>query len=178
MNFSRIPMPAVGVLLALLMGPAATANEQASMSPLERSVRHELVMLPFYSVFDHLTFKVTGSTVTLMGSVSRPSLKKDAENVVARLEQVEKVENKIEVLPTSPADDDIRAVTFRAIYSHTALQRYRMSAVPSIHIIVKNGDVTLEGVVANESDKNIAGIQANTVPNVFSVTNNLRVESN
>ncbi len=143
---------------------------------LEREVRHELVMLPYYGVFDNLAFKVDGYTVTLMGQVARPTLKTDAERVVTDIEGVEKVINRIEVLPLSPNDDRIRLTVYRAIYSHSALQRYALQSVPPIHIIVKGGDVTLEGVVASEGDKNIANIQANGVPGVFSVTNHLRVE--
>jgi hyperosmotically inducible protein len=133
-------------------------------------------MLPFYGVFDNLTFKVEGSKVTLMGQVARPSLKNSAERAVMQVEGIEKVDNQIEVLPTSSHDDSIRVATYRAIYSSPNLQRYQLRAVPPIHIIVKSGNVTLEGVVANEADKNVAGIQANGVPGVFSVTNNLRVE--
>jgi hyperosmotically inducible protein len=133
-------------------------------------------MLPYYGVFDNLAYKVDGYNVTLMGQVTRPTLKSSAENVVKNIEGVEKVTNNIEVLPTSPNDDRIRLAAYRTIYGHTALNRYALNAVPPIHIIVKNGNVTLEGVVANEGDKNIANIQANSVPGVFSVTNNLRVE--
>jgi osmotically-inducible protein OsmY len=143
---------------------------------LEREVRHELVMLPYYDVFDNLTFRVDGSHVILSGQVVRPTLKSSAENVVKGIEGVEKVTNNIEVLPLSSNDDRIRAAVYRAIYSHSALQQYSLRAVPPIHIIVRNGNVTLEGVVARESDKNIANIQANGVSGVFAVTNNLRVE--
>jgi len=143
---------------------------------LERLVRHELVMLPYYSVFDNLVFKVEGNQVELLGQVNRPTLKPDAERVVKAIEGVEGVKNSIEVLPVSPHDDRIRLAVYRAIYGHTALQRYGVQAVPPIHIIVKNGNVSLEGVVANAGDKNIAGIQANGVSGVFSVTNNLRIE--
>jgi hyperosmotically inducible protein len=143
---------------------------------LERLVRHELVMLPYYSVFDNLAFKVDGNRVELMGQVSRPTLKSDAERVVKNVEGVEGVTNNIEVLPVSSNDDRIRQATYRAIYSHPALQRYGLQAVPPIHIIVKNGNVALEGVVNRESDRNIANIQANGVSGVFSVKNNLQVE--
>ena len=112
----------------------------------------------------------------LMGQVRRPTLKSSAERVVQDIEGVENVVNNIEVLPTSPNDDRIRMAAYRAIYGHTALNRYAMRAVPPIHIIVKNGDITLEGVVANESDKNIAYMQAQSVSGAFKVTNNLRVE--
>jgi len=143
---------------------------------IAKEVRHELAMLPYYSVFDNLAFQVDGDTVTLLGQVTRPTLKSSAENVVKGIEGVEKVVNKIEVLPLSPADDRIRLATYRAIFGEAALQRYGMSAVPSIHIIVNNGRITLEGVVDNETDKNLANIRANAVPGVFEVTNNLRVQ--
>ena len=133
-------------------------------------------MLPYYGVFDNLAYRVNGSAVELYGQVTRPTLKSDAENVVKKIEGVERVVNNIEVLPTSPDDDRIRLAEYRAIYGQTALNRYSLQAVPPIHVIVKNGHVTLEGVVASEGDKNIAGIQANSVPGVFSVTNNLRIE--
>lgn len=142
---------------------------------LERHIRHELVMLPYYGVFDNLMFKVDGDKVTLLGSVTRPTLKSDAENVVKRVEGVRSVDNQIEVLPVSPNDDRIRIAVYRAIYGQTALNRYALRAVPPLHIIVKNGNVSLEGVVSNEGDKNIAGIQANGVSGVFSVQNNLHV---
>jgi len=143
---------------------------------LSREVRHELVMLPYYGVFDNLAYKVDGRTVTLLGQVTRPTLKSDAENVVKDIEGVERVENRIEVLPLSSMDDGVRIATYRAIYGYAGLDRYGLQAVPSIHIIVANGKVTLEGVVSNEADKNQAGIRANGVSGVFSVTNNLRVE--
>src|SRR5947209_2864141 len=144
---------------------------------ITREVRHELVMLPYYGVFDNLAYKVNGNTVTLMGQVTRPTLKSDSERVVKNIEGVERVENKIEVLPLSPDDDRIRLAVYRAIYGDTTLNRYGLQAVPPIHIIVKNGRVSLEGVVASEADKNVANLKANGVPGVFGVTNNLRVEA-
>ena len=141
-----------------------------------REVRHELVMLPYYGVFDNLAYRVDGGTVRLYGQVTRPTLKNDAENVVKGIEGVTRVDNQIEVLPLSSMDDGIRIATYRTIFGKPGLDRYAMQAVPPIHIIVSNGKVTLEGVVANESDKSQAGIYANTVSGVFSVTNNLRVE--
>lgn len=141
-----------------------------------KEVRHELVMLPYYGVFDNLAFRTDGTTVTLIGQVTRPTLKSDAENVVKDIEGVERVVNQIEVLPVSPMDDRIRLATYRAVYSTPGLDRYALNAVPPIHIIVNNGKVTLEGVVANEADKNLAGVKANGVSGVFSLTNNLRVE--
>ena len=126
---------------------------------------------------DNLAYKVDpDGTVTLLGQVSRPTLKSDAENVVKRIEGVEKVVNNIEVLPTSMGDDRIRRATYQAIYGSTSLSQYQLRAVPPIHIIVNNGHVTLEGVVARQMDKQVAGMQANQVQGVFSVTNNLQVE--
>jgi hyperosmotically inducible protein len=144
---------------------------------LIREVRHQLLLLPYYSVFDNLLFKVDGDKVTLLGQVVRPTLKSDAGNAVKSIEGVSAVDNQIEVLPTSPMDDGVRRAVYRALYGDTSLSRYGMSALPSIHIIVKNGNVALEGVVDSESDKNLANIRANGVPNVFSVTNNLAVGS-
>ena len=154
----------------------STAQNNRGQERLVKEVRHELVMLPYYNVFDNLSYRVEGSTVTLMGQVTRPTLKSDAERVVKGIEGVEKVVNNIEVLPVSPNDDRIRMAVYRAIYGQPALQRYSLQAVPPIHIIVNNGNVTLEGVVASEADKNIANVQANGVAGVFSVKNNLRVE--
>ena len=134
-------------------------------------------MLPYYGVFDNLAYRVEASTVTLMGQVTRPTLKSDAERAVKDIEGVEKVNNQIEVLPLSPMDDRVRMATYRAIYGTPGLDRYALNAVPPIHIIVANGKVTLEGVVANQADKDMAGIKANGVSGVFSVTNNLRSES-
>jgi hyperosmotically inducible protein len=175
---------AVAAVIAAAL-PAVVAQQSAKkgrevskrgLERLQKEVRHELVMLPYYGVFDNLTYRVNGYEVELSGQVSRPTLKSDAERVVKSIEGVEKVINKIEVLPLSPNDDRIRLAVYRAIYGHTSLNRYALQAVPPIHIIVKNGNVALEGVVAMESDKNIAGIQANGVSGVFGVTNNLRIE--
>lgn len=163
-----------GMALFAWAGIAPAAGQQLSRA--EEQVRRELVTLPYYGVFDNLSFKVEGSKVTLMGQVTRPTLKTSAERVVMNIEGIEKVDNQIEVLPNSPNDDGIRRAVYRAVYSQPALQRYQIRAVPPIHIIVKNGNVALEGVVATEGDKNIAGIQANGVSGVFSVTNNLQVE--
>jgi osmotically-inducible protein OsmY len=158
--------------------PQAPARDSAGYEAwLTRQVRHELVMLPFYSVFDNLQYRVEGGTVTLLGQVTRPNIKSDAESAVKHIEGVEAVDNQIQVLPTSFNDDRIRRATFRAIYSYPTLQMYALRSVPTIHIIVDNGHVTLEGSVARESDKDAAGIRANAVPGAFSVTNNLRVDN-
>ena len=151
--------------------PAGKSDDRIS-----REVRHELVMLPYYGVFDNLAYRVNGGTVTLLGEVTRPTLKSDAGNVVKNIEGVEKVDNQIKVLPLSPMDDRLRIAEYRAIYGHPGLERYALQAVPPIHIIVDNGHVTLDGVVASPADKDMANVRANGVPGVFSVTNNLRVE--
>jgi len=153
------------------------ALSQSGTERIVKEVHHELVLLPYYGVFDNLAYRVSPEgTVTLIGQVARPTLKSDAENAVKRIEGVERVDNQIQVLPTSPMDDQIRLATYRAIYGNSVLSPYGLRAVPPIHIIVDQGHVTLEGVVAKQMDKQVAEMQAKSVPNVFSVTNNLRVE--
>jgi hyperosmotically inducible protein len=144
---------------------------------IAQQVRHELLMLPYYTIFDDLAFRIDGTTVTLLGAVTNPVLKSDAENVVKKIEGVAQVVNHVKVLPPSPMDWQIRRAEFRAIYGDPQIgDRYGHQALPSIHIIVENGHVTLEGVVATEMDKNLINVRANQVPGVFSVTNNLVVE--
>ncbi len=177
----RLRLPVVFAALVALVTLSAAQDaqrEQPSAKSEERiikEVRHELLMLPYFGVFDNIAFKVEGYNVTLLGQVVRPSLKSDAENAVKHIEGVEKIDNQIEVLPPSPMDDRIRVRLFRAIYQYPALQKYELGVQKPIRIIVKNGHVTLEGVVDNESDKNLAGIRANGVSGIFSVTNNLQV---
>jgi hyperosmotically inducible protein len=146
---------------------------------LAREVRHELAMLPYYGIFDWLEGEVKADgTVILRGQVIRPTTKSDAEGRVKDVEGVERVVNEIEVLPLSPNDDRLRLAVYRAIFDwNSPLFRYATQAVPPIHIIVKNGNVTLKGVVANKTDSNLANIKANGVPGVFSVRNELRVEN-
>lgn len=167
-------------LTLVLCGLAVAADPKLSerdLARISKEVRHELVGLPYYGIFDNLSYNVdpTGA-VTLQGQVTRPTLKTQAERVIRDIEGVPTIVNQIEVLPLSASDDRIRLAIFRAIYGNAALNRYALQAVPSIHIVVKNGDVTLEGVVANEGDKNNAGIQANTVAGIHSVKNNIRIE--
>ena len=164
--------------LVLLTAFAALAvvGQNKSNERLVKNVRHELVMLPYYSVYDNLAYRVDGSKVSLFGQVQRPTLKGDAERVVKRIEGVESVVNEIEVLPLSSNDDRLREALFRAIYGKAQLNRYALMAVPPIHIIVKNGNVTLVGWVANEGDKTVADLAAKGVPGVFSVKNELGVE--
>ena len=173
----------VGIATVVALGVAGGLGAQSkppstdrSQARLQKEVRHELVMLPFYGVFDNFEYKVEGSTVTLLGQVSRDTLKSDAEKAVKQIEGVERVDNRIEILPLSPNDDRIRMAVYRAIYGSPGLDRYSLRAVPTIHIVVKNGNVTLEGAVATEADKNMANIKANGVSGVFSVKNNLHVD--
>jgi hyperosmotically inducible protein len=150
--------------------PTARSTER-----IIKEVRHELLMLPYFTVFDNIAYKVDGFTVTLLGQVVRPVTKSDAENAVKHIEGVDHVDNQIEVLPPSPMDDHLRQRLFRSIYGYPALQRYALGVQKPIRIIVKNGHVALEGVVDNQGDKNLAGIRANGVSGVFSVDNNLQV---
>lgn len=150
--------------------PSSKAGER-----IIKEVRHELLMLPYFGVFDYIAFKVEGPTVTLIGQVVRPVLKSDAENSIKHIEGVEKVVNQIEVLPPSSMDDRLRLELYRAIYGYPALEKYALGVQKPIRIIVKNGHVSLEGVVDSEADKNLAGLRANGVPGIFSVTNNLQV---
>lgn len=160
-------------MVGLMVPGWAAKNDKGDR--ISKEVRHELVTLPFYSVFDDLAYKVDGSTVTLFGAVTRPTLKSDAERSVRSIEGVENVVNNIEVLPVSPNDDQIRRAVYRAIYSQPGLDLYSLRAVPTIHIIVKNGHVTLTGAVGNQMDKQRAEMAAKGVPGVFSVTDNLQV---
>src|ERR1700719_2425189 len=128
-------------------GQARARNSASLQAYVTKEVRHELVMLPYYSVFDNLEFKVEGTKVTLIGQVVRGDVKSDAEKAVKKIEGVEAVDNQIELLPASINDDQIRRAEYRAIYSDSSLQMYELRSVPPIHIIVKQGHVTLEGAV-------------------------------
>ena len=176
-------------------GAAKSAVSPVTLKMAE-AIRKALVTLPQYGVFDDLHFAIQGRTVILRGDASRPTLKSSAENVVKRIEGVETVRNEIEVLPLSPNDDRIRTALYFRLYSQPTLQKYTNNRGPmfnsmtrrtfgitndppvgwhAIHIIVKNGNVTLKGVVNNSADASIAGIQANATPGVFSVDNDLMV---
>lgn len=171
----------IALAAPLVAAPFAFASgSQKSQEPkneeqITKEVRHQLVMLPYYSVFDNLAYRVDGDKVILEGQVTRPTLKSDAEAAVKSIPGVTSVENNIEVLPLSGMDDQTRRAVYRAIYSDPSLSKYGWSAVPSIHIIVKNGNVTLVGIVDNDSDKNLANLRASAVPNVFGVKNDLAV---
>jgi hyperosmotically inducible protein len=172
----KLPVLFASLFALVALGPAQDAQPSAkSQERIIKEVRHELLMLPYFGVFDYIAYKVDGFNVTLIGQVTRPTLKSDSENVVKRIEGVEKVDNQIEVLPPSSMDDRLRQRLFRAIYQYPALQKYELGVQKPIRIIVKSGRVTLEGVVDSEADKNLAGIRANGVSGIFSVTNNLQV---
>jgi len=164
------------VVLALVMSSSFVARAQ--MNPrMVREIRHELATLPYYGVFDWLTFEPQGDTVVLRGQVVRPSTKSDAEARVKDIDGVSKVVNEIEVLPPSPSDDRLRLALYRQIYGQNSpLFRYATQAVPSIHLIVNRGHATLKGVVANKGDANIAYIRARGVPGLFSVNSELTIE--
>jgi len=159
------------VLLAQEQRPAPPRGTER----IVKEVRHEILMLPYYGVFDGIKYSVSGYDVTLMGQVTNPTLKRDAGNVVKDIEGVEKVNNQIEVLPPSPMDDGLRLRLYRAIYGFPALEKYAMPVIKPIRIIVKNGNVTLEGVVDSQTDKDMAALRANGVSGIFSVTNHLEV---
>jgi len=178
--------PGIFALFVALAAPSLPAQKESakkSTKPeekipfsLSREIHHQILMLPFYSVFDAIAFTLDGNKVTLTGQVVRPTLKEQAEAAVKSIEVVTKVVNQIEVLPISSTDDDLRRAVYRALYEDPTLARYAVQAVPSIHIVVKNGNVSLEGPVISTSDKDLAALRAGSVANVLSVKNNLVVQ--
>jgi len=165
------------VIGAFTVGGALAATPSSPpQGRLGNKVRHELVMLPYYGVFDNLEYKVDGNTVTLYGQVVHASTRSDAAARVSRIAGVSRVVNNIQVLPLSSFDNSIRQRTFRAIARTGGLNRYMMGTNPSVHIVVDRGRVTLEGVVSNNADRQLAYMAANQVPGVFSVKNNLRLD--
>lgn len=168
---------ALAAALAVGSAPMFAGTNTPPAQDLTNRVRHELVMIPYYTVFDDLNFAVDSASgvVTLTGNVNNPVVRTDAERSVKKIPGVTKVVNRINILPPSSMDNHIRAAEYRAIFGYSDLYRYAMGAVPSIHIVVDFGHVTLTGVVDNQTDKATAYIRANSVPGVFSVTNNLRV---
>jgi len=183
---SSRPVVALAAGLAMMFASqsgafAATLAKQAPRDQahyqawLQNEVRHQLVVLPYLTLFDNLEYKVEGTKVILSGQVVRTTLKDDAARAVKNIEGVTAVENHIEILPPSQMDAQIRRAEYQAIYGFADLWKYAMGALPPVHIIVDNGRVSLYGVVDSEADKNLIGVRANTVPGVFSVTNNLQV---
>jgi hyperosmotically inducible protein len=183
--YSYIFMFVLGISTVFAQQPTSRTQERGAGSQdrvrayLVKEVRHELAMLPYYSVFDWLQFEVQADgDVILLGQVTRPTLKSDAENVVKDIEGVTKVDNRIEVLPLSPNDDRIRRAAYQALFNfNSPIYRYGMGAIPSIHIIVKNGNLTLKGIVDSEGEKNLANVRVNGLSGVFSVRNELVVAS-
>lgn len=169
------------LVVASLIAPLGVARAQQAIAPDDRvswSIYRELITLPYYGVFDHMSFEVgKGGVVTLRGHVRRDTLKSDAEARAKSVEGVEEVRNEIEILPASPQDDRIRLAAYRAIYRHDTLERYALNAVPPIHIIVKNGNITLEGIVDSKLDSQLAESQVRSIAGTFSITNNLQVDS-
>ena len=164
----------------MLVAPSAWAQKSGKppanfTQRVQKQVTHEILMLPYYDEFDAIGFKVDGYNVILFGHVLHASLKSDAEHAIKKIEGVEKIINKIEILPPSPMDDRLRLQLFRAIYGYGPLERYGVGSNRPIHIIVDHGHVTLEGVVDSTGDRNLVNIRANGVDGVFSVTNNLQV---
>jgi hyperosmotically inducible protein len=175
MRFRSLQVLTVAVLTALTLTAQQRPASERAVEHIKKEVRHELLMLPYLNVFDNLTYKVEGYKVTLMGQVTNPVVKSDAGKAVKGIEGVEQVDNQIEVLPVSPNDHRLRLRLFHAIYGYGPLEKYAMGVNLPIRIIVKNGHATLEGVVDSQADKDMAGLRANGVPGLFSVTNNLRV---
>ncbi|HSE21331.1 MAG TPA: BON domain-containing protein [Pyrinomonadaceae bacterium] len=176
---SKIKKGLLAVVAALFVAmPASVLADPSTPNPqLAQQVRHELVMLPYYGVFDNLAYSINGGTVTLYGQVVRASTRSDAEKAIKRLPGVTGVKNNIKVLPLSGFDNNIRGAVYRSIARMGGLYRYLQGGNPSLHIVVDSGHVTLEGMVSSSSDKNLAYLAANQVGGIFSVTNNLRVES-
>jgi hyperosmotically inducible periplasmic protein len=161
--------------MATLTGSRAMAAPQQDDGYIQREVLHELRMLPNYSVFDDVKFAVQGGEVALSGEVVNSALKDEAAAAAKGVKGVTNVKNDIKILPLSGGDQEIRRALYRSIYGEAQLSKYAWQSVQSIHIIVENGHVKLEGVVDNESDKNIAYLRARAVPGTFSVDNNLQV---
>jgi hyperosmotically inducible periplasmic protein len=171
--FGAMPAPASGKAQP---GYQRLRNNRANLAFIQERIRKKLASLPYFSVFDNLSFSYDGETVVLNGEVVRASTRSEAEHAIRDVEGVERIVNNIQVLPLSPMDDRIRASAYQQIFSHPQFTRYAMQPVPPIHIIVSHGHLRLEGVVANEADKTLAGMLANQLDGVFSVDNNLRVE--
>jgi hyperosmotically inducible periplasmic protein len=171
----------IALMLAVFAFSIVSVNAQVSVSgttqSIERQVQKKILRLPYYEVFDHIGFSVDGDTVTLVGKVRNARNKKDAEAYVKDVPGVTRVVNNIEVLPLGSFDDSIRVNLYRTLAASGGLSRYLWTVNPSVRLIVDGGHVTLEGYVANKGDYNTMNILANGVSGVFSVTNNLKIDS-
>lgn len=178
-GIGALALTMVGVGAPRVLAAAHSAvNETtrvATQKPLAEQVRHELAMVPWYGIFDDLGYSVNGTQVTLTGAVVNPATKIDAAGRVKNIKGVTSVVDNIKVLPPSSMDFRIRHAEYRSIFGYSDLYRYAMGAIPSVHIIVDNGHVTLVGYVDSEADRQMAYMRANAVPGVFSVTNNLQI---
>ena len=183
-------MKRIGTLLILIAVTATFASrvlpqtasnkklsEDRTTASLTREIRHQILVLPFYSVFDFIAFNLEGNRVTLTGYVLRHTLKDHAEAAVRSVEGVDTVVNRIEILPASASDDELRRAVYRALYEDSNLAHYAVQNVPPLHIIVKNGSVSLEGAAESLTEKNLAASRASGAPNVQSVKNNLVVRA-
>lgn len=166
----------IGAALFLASSMNMLASPQGTNTQIAEQVRKEIVTLPFYSIFDNVRFELNDGVLALSGEVYRPVMKMMIERVAQRVEGVTTVTNNIEILPLSPYDDRIRIALANQLYRNQVFTRHSIQAVPPVHIVVKNGNVTLEGVVNSELEKNVAFHVANGIHGVFSVTNNLRTE--
>ena len=175
-NLLVLAIAILGFTFSDAQAQSVSVNGRKPAAGIERQVYKQIVKLPYFGVFDNITYKVDGDTVTLYGKVVQPTTKKSAERVVAKIEGVETVVNKIEVLPLSNFDDSIRLRTLRTLQNGGSLGRYFASLNPSVKIIVDRGNVTLEGFVAHRGDYNLANILTKGVTGVFSVTNKLIIE--
>ena len=170
-------------LVAAVLVATAVAADKGTKEPLtgaalEKGVRHEILMYPYYTLWDDISFRIDNGNVSLLGAVSQPYKKSDIERIVQRIPGVASVTNDLKVLPLSPQDDRLRLQVARAIYRDPILSRYGMGAVPAIHIIVDNGRVTLTGAVNNTVDKQVAGMRASGAGLSFGpVINNLTVDN-
>jgi hyperosmotically inducible protein len=173
--FAVALLAVIGMVTGVPSAKAAITPDPVSIS---KQVHHQLVMLPYYGVFDNLAYEVNGTEVILTGQLisEHDTTKSEAVNAVKRITGVTNVVDKIEVLPVSGFDNQIRRAAYRTIFSKSDLGRYTMGSIPQVHIIVKNGHIFLEGAVMNQMDKTVAGMAANSVPGVFSVTNNLQID--
>lgn len=181
MKFLAAAALSLGLLISTAAFAAASPTQNSSQAPNEtllREVQHQLRMLNYYTVFDNLEFQVEGDRVILAGQVTRPEVKSEAVAVVKKIQGVSDVQDNIKVLPLSNDDDRIRRAAYRSIYGDPQLSKYGFQSVQSIHIIVDNGHISLEGFVDTQADKNVAGIRANSVPGAFSSKNNLIVNEN
>ena len=173
----RVLMAVVLVSGAAVAKSKGSANLPQTDDQISKNVRHEVLVYPYYTIWDNIAYQVDHGQVQLSGAVTEPIKKSDLGNIVQRIPGVTSVSNNIEVLPLSPMDSQLRLQVARAIYGYPTLSRYGMGALPSIHVIVDNGRVTLTGVVDSQADKDVAGLRANGAGLSFGqVVNNLQVE--